>query len=121
MMSLGRSRSAMRLQLVVVDGLGFLGYAVGNDLVGLAGEIQRMAMREVSAVSEVQAKDGIAGLNHRGIGRHVGGRARVRLHIGVFGAEELLGAVARQVLDNVGKFASTVVALCRDNLRRTCW
>ena len=35
----------------------------------------------------------------------------MRLHVGVLGAEELLGAVARQVLDHVGELASAVVAL----------
>ena len=47
--------------------------------------------------------------------RHVGGgvglRAGVRLHVGMLGAEELLGAVAGQVLDDVGELAAAVVAL----------
>ena len=99
------------LQIVVIDGLGFLGHAVGNDLVGLAGKVQRMAVREVSAMREIQAKDGVAGLNDRGVGGHVGGRSRMRLHVGMLSAKELLGAVARQVLDHVGEFASAVIAL----------
>src|SRR5664279_5980988 len=45
------------LQIVVIDGLGFLGHAVGNDLVRLAGKVQRMAVREVSAVGEVQSEN----------------------------------------------------------------
>src|ERR1019366_4524896 len=99
------------LKFVVVDGLGFLGHAVRNDLVRLAGKIQGMAVGEVSAVREVQAEDGIAGLDERRVGRHVGGRAGVRLHVGVLGSEELLGAVTREVLDYVGEFASAVVTL----------
>ena len=51
------------------------------------------------------------GLMMAAVGGHVGRRAGVRLHVGVLGAEELLGAVARQVLDHVGKLASAVVAL----------
>src|SRR5262249_22761401 len=35
----------------------------------------------------------------------------MRLHVGVLGVEELLHAVAREVLDNVSKFAAAVVAL----------
>ncbi len=97
------------LQIVVVDGLGFLRHAVGNDLVGLAGKVQRMTMREVSAMREVQSQNGVARLDDRGIGGHVGRRSRVRLHVGVLGAEELLGAVARQVLHHVGEFASAVI------------
>ena len=111
MISFGCSRSAMLLQLVVVDGLGFAGHAVGDDLVGLAGKIQRMAVREVSAVRQVQAENRVARLDDRGVGGHVRGRAGMRLHVGVLGAEELLGAIARQVLDHIGELASAVVAL----------
>src|SRR5271157_5599169 len=53
-------------QIVIVDGLGFLGYAVGNDLVGLAGKVQRMAVTEVAAMRQVQAENGVSGLNDRG-------------------------------------------------------
>ena len=70
-----------------------------------------MAVREVPAMREVQSENGVAGLDDRGVGGHVGGGSRVRLHVGVLGAEELLGAVARQVLHHVGEFASTVIAL----------
>ena len=35
----------------------------------------------------------------------------MRLHVGVLGAEQLLGAVARQVLDDVGELAAAVIAL----------
>ena len=35
----------------------------------------------------------------------------MRLHVGVFGFEQLLGAIACEVLDDVGKFAAAVVAL----------
>ncbi len=47
--------------------------------------------------------------------RHVGGgvglRAGVRLHVGVLGAEDLFGAVAGEVLDDIGELAAAVVAL----------
>ena len=54
---------------------------------------------------------GVAGLDDGGVGGHVGRGARVRLHVGVVAAEELLGAVAGEVLDHVGELASAVVAL----------
>src|SRR5208283_1497967 len=98
-------------QIVIVDGLSFFGYAVGNDLVRLAGKVQRMAMCEVSSVREVQAENRVSWLNDCGIGGHVRRRSRVRLYIGVLGAKELLGTVARQALDHVGEFASAVIAL----------
>ncbi len=111
MISLGLLALGDLLQVVVVDGLGFLGHAVRNDLVGLAGKVQRMTVREVSAMRQVQSENGVARLNDRGVSSHVGGRTRVRLHVGVLGAEELLGAIARQVLHHVGELASAVIAL----------
>src|SRR5271157_1952134 len=48
------------LQIVVINGLGFLGHAVGNDLVGLAGKIQWMAVRQMPAVREVQSENGVS-------------------------------------------------------------
>ena len=51
------------------------------------------------------------GCDDGGVGGHVGRGAGVRLDVGVLGAEELLGALAGEVLDHVGEFASAVVAL----------
>ena len=103
-------------QLVVVNRFGFFRDAVRNDLVGLAGKIQMMPVREVAAMRQVQAEDRVARLQHGGIGFHVGLRSGMRLHVGVLRAKQLLGAVARQVLDDVGKLAAAVVALARISL-----
>ena len=43
----------------------------------------------------------------------VGLRARVRLDVGVLGAEQLLGAVDRELLGDVDELAAAVVALAR--------
>src|SRR5271157_2787862 len=51
------------LQIVVINGFGFIGNAVGNDLVGLAGKVQRMAVCEVSAMGEIQAENRVTRLN----------------------------------------------------------
>ena len=51
------------------------------------------------------------GETHGGVGGLIGLRAGVRLHVDVLGAEELLGALAGQVLDDVGELAAAVVAL----------
>ena len=64
-------------------------------------------------MGQVQAQDGVSGLQHRRVGRRVGLRAGVRLHVGVLGAEDLFGAVAGQVLHHVGILASAVVAAAR--------
>ena len=67
----------------------------------------------MAAVRQIQAHDGVAGLQHRGVRRLIRLRAGVRLHVGVLGAEQLLGAIARQVLHDVGEFAAAVIALAR--------
>ena len=121
MIIFGWCSSASRCHFVVVDALVLLAHAVRDDLVRLAGEIQLVAVREVAAVRQVQPHDGVARLQHRRVGRLVGLRAGVRLHVDVLRAEQLLGALARQVLDDVGELAAAVIALCRDSLRRTCW
>ena len=99
------------LQLLVVDPLVVLAHAVGDDRVELAREVERVAVREVAAVREVHAEHGVAGLQRREIDRHVGLRAGVRLHVGVVGAEERLGARDGQRLDHVHELAAAVVAL----------
>ena len=62
-------------------------------------------------MGQIQPHDGVARLQHRGVSRLIGLRAGVRLHVDVFGAEKLLGAVAREVLHVIGEFAAAVVAL----------
>ncbi len=72
-----------------------------------------MAVGQVAAVGQVHAQDGVAGLEHGGVGGLIGLRSGMRLHVGVLGAKQFLGAIARQVLDNVGELASAVIALAR--------
>ena len=80
------------IELVVVDPLVVLAHAVGHDRVELAGEVQRVAVREVAAVRQVHAEHRVARLEQRQVDGHVGLRARVRLHVDVLGAEQRLGA-----------------------------
>jgi hypothetical protein len=79
-------------ELVVVDALVVLANAVGDDRVQLAGEVQRVAVREVAAMGQIHAEDRVAGVDDRQVHRHVRLCARMRLHVGVVGAEERLGA-----------------------------
>ena len=108
------------LELVVVDPLVVLAHAVGDDRVELAREVERMAVGQVAAVRQVHAEHGVARLEQRHVDRHVGLRAGVRLHVGVLGAEERLGAGDRRPLDDVDELAAAVVAASRDSPRRTC-
>ena len=60
---------------------------------------------------EAQREDRVAGLQHGHVDGHVRRRARVGLHVRVLGAEELLRAVDRELLDLVDDLAAAVIAL----------
>ena len=68
-------------------------------------------MRQVAAVGQVEAEHRVARLERGEIDGRVGLRAGVRLDVGVLGAEELLGAVDGELLDDVDVLAAAVVAL----------
>ena len=109
------------LELVVVDPLVVLAHAVGDDRVELAGEVERMAVRQVAAVRQVHAEHGVARLQQREVDRHVRLRAGVRLHVGVLGAEQLLGARDGAATRRRRRTRSRRSSACPDSLRRTCW
>src|ERR1700686_2189920 len=99
------------LHLLVIDLA-----AVGTDAVlrgaeQLAGEVDLGAVRQVTAVVETHAENGIARLHQREIRRRIRLRSGMRLHVGVVGAEQLLGALDRQLLGHVDVLAAAVVAL----------
>ena len=75
------------------------------------GDVDLHPVGEVAAVGELEAHQRVAGLEQRVVDRRVGLRARVRLDVGVLGAEQLLGAVDRQLLGDVDVLAAAVVAL----------
>ena len=101
------------LDLRVVDLAGRRIEAVLHGLEDLAGEIDLGAVREMAAVIEAHAENRVARIDQREIGRGVGLRAGVRLHVGVVGTEQLLGAIDRQLLGDVDVFATAVIALAR--------
>ena len=84
-------------------------HVVGRDVVELAGEVQLHPVGQVAAVGQVEAQDRVAGLQQRGHRRGVGLRTRVRLHVGVLGAEQRLQPVDGQLLDDVDVLAAAVV------------
>ena len=85
-------------------------HVVGDGVVQLAGEVQPHAVGQVPAVGQVQAEDGVAGLEQRGHRGGVGLRAGMRLHVGVLGAEQLFDPVDRQPFDHVDVLAAPVIA-----------
>jgi len=96
---------------VVINALVFFFHAVGHEFVHAAGEVERMAVRQVATVGKIHAQHGVARLQGGHVDGDVCGGAGMRLDVGVFGAEQLLGAIDRELLDLVGVFAAAVVTL----------
>src|SRR5450759_1760413 len=67
----------------------------------------------MSAVIEVHGKYTIARAEERGVRRHVGHGAGVRLHVGVLGSEQQLHPVDGQLFSLIYIFAAAVVPLVR--------
>ena len=82
-------------------------------MVELAGEIDRGAVGEMPAVSERHAEDGVPRLQRRHVDSLVGLRSGVRLHVGIGGAEQLLGALDREILGDIHLGAAAVITLAR--------
>ena len=101
------------LDLGHVDPVVLFTDLVRDDVVEPAGEVDLHAVRQVPAVGQVQAHDGVArtdqGVHHRGVGL----RAGVRLDVRVPGAEQGLDPVDRELFDHVNVLAAAVVALAR--------
>ena len=110
-MSLGLMLLGQAFELVVIDGLRFLAHAVGNNLVHLAGEIQRVPMGQVAAVRQAHAQQGVAGFQHGQVDGLIGLAAGVGLDVGVLRAKEFLGALDGEILRHIHVLAAAVVAL----------
>ena len=77
------------------------------------GRVDGGTVGKVSAVVEVEAHEGVAGLQTGEQHGHVGLCAGVRLHIGPLGTEKLFHAVDGDLLALVHDLAAAVVALAR--------
>ncbi len=99
--------------LLIVDHLGLRVHPVRHEVEVGAAHVHRAAMGQMPAVGKAHAHDGVPGLRHGEIHRHVGLGAAVGLHVGVLRAEEPAGPVPGQVLRHVHKLASPVVPLSR--------
>ncbi len=64
---------------------------------------------EMAAVGQAEGEDGVAGAQQGRVGGQHGRRARVRLDVGVLGAEQPLGAVNGDPLGDVDDLAAAVV------------
>ncbi len=99
--------SRMLMLLVEVDAVRVLGDAVADEMIKPARDVELHAVRQMSAVREVEAEHGVARLEDGEIHGHVGLAAGVGLDIGELRAEELFRAVAGEVLDDIDVLAAT--------------
>ena len=76
-----------------------------------------MAVREMAAVGEIHAEHGVARLQQREVDRHVRLGARMRLDVGVIGAEQRFRAGDSRALGDVHELAAAVIALAGIALR----
>ena len=98
-----------RGDLIEVEAIRIARYAVADEVVQHAADVQLHAVRQVAAVGQVEAEDGVAGFERRQVDGGVGLRAAVRLNVGEFGPEQLLGTIDRELLDDIDEFAAAVV------------
>jgi hypothetical protein len=89
---------------------------VGHEVVLLAREVDLGAVGEVPALVEAHAEHRVAAVEQRQVDAHVGLGARVRLDVGVLGAEQGLGPLDRQGLHLVDDAAALVVPPARVSL-----
>ena len=106
------------LDFVVVDRFVVVTHAVAHHVEVAARVVQVHAVRQVAAVGQAHAHDGVTGLEQRKEHGRVGLRTRVRLNVdGHFHAgglaKELLGALDGDAFDLVDVLAAAVVALAR--------
>src|SRR5215208_1640449 len=99
-------------QVIVVD-KAVVADAVMDEVVGPPGEVELRAVRQVPAVGQVHGKDLVAGFGQDSVRLLVRLAPRMRLHVGVICAEELLRPVYGELLHHVHKLAAAVVALAR--------
>ena len=94
--------------LIIVDTVGHRIDTIGDHMIVLAGEVDRRAMGQMSALIQVHAHDGVAQLAQRLIDRIVGLCAGMRLNI---------GKIPGNLLHNVHILTAAIVTLAGVALR----
>ena len=111
--SLGRCFFRQCRDTVVIQPSRRLVHAVLNGLVVQPRNAHRRAVGQVAAVCQRQAHHGVAGPAEGDVHCLVGGRTGVGLHVHVFGAEQISGALGAQLFEPIDLLLSLVVALTR--------
>ncbi len=98
---------------VHVDDLVLAPHRVVHRLEPFAGHVDGRAVGEMATGREIEAHEGVAGLQQRQEHGLVHLAAGVRLHVGEVGAEQLLGAIDGEVFRDVDEFAAAIIARAR--------
>ncbi len=91
--------------------------AVVNGVIEQSREVDGRAVGEMSALGEIEAEHDVAGLEKREVYSGIGLRSRMRLDVGVIGAEKLLQTIDGELLHHVYELTTAVVALSRQSFR----
>ncbi len=113
---LGLDLLGLGLQLIVVDDVGVVLHAVGNEVVVQTREVDGGTVGQVSAVGKAHAHHGVTGLEQGDIHSRIGLRAGVGLNVGVLCAEQLASALNGDVLNHIHALATAVVTFGRVSL-----
>ena len=73
--------------LLVINLLSFLVHAIGNNVIGISGKVNRATMSQVPTVRQVHSENSISRFENCMVNRHIGLGAGMGLNIGVFGRE----------------------------------
>ena len=97
--------------LVIVDLAGIRIETILHGVIEFSREVDGGTVREVSAVRETHSEHRIPGIQQSHIYGRVRTGSRMRLHVDVIGAKQFLGPVNGQLLGDIDKFTTAVVAL----------
>ncbi len=121
MISFGLARARDARDLVHVDALVVAAHAVGHDLEPLAAHVDGRAVRQMAAGVEIEAHEGVAGLQQRQEHGLVHLAAGVRLHVGELGSRTASWPARWPASRPRRRTGSRRSSACPDSPRRTCW
>ena len=101
------------LDFVHVDQVIVPPHAIRRRLEPAPGQVDRRAMRQMTAGGKIEPHEGVARLHERHEHFGIGRRAGMRLHVGEAAAEQFRDPLNGEPLDNVDELAAAVIALAR--------
>ena len=94
---------------IVVDRPGLFGEFVTDGFVEKARGVDGRTVRKVAAVCEVESHEGVSRLEYGEKDGHIGLSSRVRLYVGILGAEQFAEPIYSQLFHLVYDLAAAVI------------